>query len=305
MRLWPDAGEGRHGREANPRPRVLAISHRRLQKRLAAAGPDVLRGEFRSYMCCHCSSRVSRRTAILAAIGGVAFWPGVRADDTYSVRKGDTLTGVAQSHGLSPAELAEHNGLDAKERLRVGQILSIPEHAPSRSPATQRGAPLPPSVSRALSRIPVEPRRWQYVVVHHSGTRMGTVKGMDRYHREQRHMENGLAYHFVIGNGRGMDDGEVAVGHRWLEQLDGGHLRSEELNKISIGICLVGDFETDYPTAKQMQHLKTLTRYLLDRCRIGSSGLRTHQQINPIYTRCPGRNFPTKTFLREFTGSRT
>ena len=150
----------------------------------------------------------------------------------------------------------------------------------------------------------VEPGRWQYVVIHHSGTPMGTVKGMDRYHREERHMENGLAYHFVIGNGHGMNDGEVAVGHRWLEQLDGGHLRSEELNKISIGICLVGDFEHDDPTARQMQNLKALTRYLLDRCRLGPNSLRTHQQINPIYTRCPGRNFPTKTFLRQFRENR-
>jgi LysM repeat protein len=252
-------------------------------------------------MCSCCSARLSRRAAILLAVGGT-FFPGSssRADDTYRVRKGDTLTGLAQRHGLTAAELAEHNGLGPKDRLRVGQILAIPEHARLRPPDTQRASALAPSVSRTLARTAVQPGRWQYIVVHHSGTRMGTVKGMDRYHREQRHMENGLAYHFVIGNGNGMSDGEVAVGHRWLEQLDGGHLRSEELNQISVGICLVGDFERDDPTARQMENLKALTRYLLGRCKLGGLSLRTHQQINPIYTRCPGRNFPTKTFLSEF-----
>ena len=68
----------------------------------------------------------------------------------------------------------------------------------------------------------------------------GTVKGMDRYHREVRHMENGLAYHFVIGNGSGMGDGDIGIGSRWTKQLDGGHLTSERQNQVSLGICLVG-----------------------------------------------------------------
>ena len=126
----------------------------------------------------------------------------------------------------------------------------------------------------------------------------GTVRGMDRYHREQRHMEHGLAYHFVIGNGNGMGDGEIAVGRRWRDQLDGGHLRSEAQNKIALGICLVGNFDVDKPTAKQMQSLDALVKTLLKRCSLYPSAVKTHQQINIIGTRCPGQNFPTKSFLR-------
>ena len=33
----------------------------------------------------------------------------------------------------------------------------------------------------------------------------------------------GLGYHFVIGNGRGISDGELYVGYRWLDQLAGAH----------------------------------------------------------------------------------
>jgi hypothetical protein len=123
------------------------------------------------------------------------------------------------------------------------------------------------------------------------------VKGMDRYHREERQMENGLAYHFVIGNGHGMGDGEIGVGSRWTRQLDGGHLTSLKQNEISLGICLVGNFDRHEPTAKQLQQLKTLVEALLRRCGLSNDAVKTHQQINVLYTRCPGRHFPTKRFL--------
>jgi N-acetyl-anhydromuramyl-L-alanine amidase AmpD len=122
---------------------------------------------------------------------------------------------------------------------------------------------------------------------------------MDRYHREQRHMENGLAYHFVIGNGHGMPDGEVAIGRRWKNQLDGGHLASESLNKIALGICLVGNFDKDEPTAKQLKSLRALIDALLERCSLPRTAVKTHQQINPLYTRCPGRHFPSARIGKE------
>jgi hypothetical protein len=127
---------------------------------------------------------------------------------------------------------------------------------------------------------------------------MGTARGMDRYHREQRHMENGLAYHFVVGNGRGMKDGEIVIGHRWTRQLPGGHLASESLNARSLGICLVGNFDRDHPTKRQMESLNELTEYLMKRCGLSRSAVKTHQQINPIGTRCPGRLFDDEAFLR-------
>ena len=122
---------------------------------------------------------------------------------------------------------------------------------------------------------------------------------MDRYHREKRHMEHGLAYHFVIGNGHGMRDGQIAVGQRWRKQRDGGHLRSEEQNKVSIGICLVGNFDRSKPTPRQLHNLTVLVRALLKRCKLTASGVKTHQQINTIKTLCPGKNFPTGTFRQK------
>jgi N-acetyl-anhydromuramyl-L-alanine amidase AmpD len=158
---------------------------------------------------------------------------------------------------------------------------------------------LNPALKAILDETPVEARKWKFIVIHHSATASGTVQGMDRYHREERHMENGLAYHFIIGNGQGMADGAIEIGKRWMEQLDGGHLASDALNEKSIGICLVGNYDEDEPTKKQLANLEALIDFLLDRCRLRVAAVKTHQQINTLYTRCPGKHFPTKSFLAQ------
>ena len=66
---------------------------------------------------------------------------------------------------------------------------------------------LPPKTANTLNAIPVR-GMWKHIVVHHTATPSATPGGIDRFHREQRHMENGMAYHFLIGNGHGMRDGE-------------------------------------------------------------------------------------------------
>jgi hypothetical protein len=225
-------------------------------------------------------------------------------DRLHVVQRNETLTGIARSHGLSVAELARHNGILQNSKLRVGQSLSIPGRGAPTFPSSPNNAeaPLDYRVAKTIERAHVQRGRWKYIVIHHSGVDSGTVQGMDRYHREIRHMENGLAYHFVIGNGNGMGDGEVAVGRRWTEQLDGGHVAREAQNRIALGICLVGNFDQDKPTRKQMASLESLVEALLTRCALPVSAVKTHQQINVMHTRCPGRNFPARAFLKQLKG---
>jgi len=217
-------------------------------------------------------------------------------ETTYVVRRSDSLSAIARKYGVSARDIAERNGLARNAYVYIGQRLVIPNRASSEPSATPTGN-LPSSVREAIAKAPVQAERWRYIVVHHSGVDEGTVKGMDDYHRRVRHMENGLAYHFVIGNGHGMRDGEVTSSERWREQLDGGHLRSEEQNKIALGICLVGNFDDHKPTEKQMQSLNALVRALMKRCNVPASRVKTHQQINIVGTECPGSKFPTKSFL--------
>jgi hypothetical protein len=244
-------------------------------------------------------------SSILAMLLLIFSTESVSAQSTYVVKRGDTLTAIARKHGTSASALAERNGLSKNHFVTVGQRLIVPS-APSASssPPSNPGASnatgsstLPKSVTDALNNAAVRSGRWKYIVIHHSAVDEGTVRGMDAFHRNERHMEHGLAYHFVIGNGNGMRDGEVAVGNRWKEQLDGGHLRSESQNKTALGICLVGNFDARPPTARQLQSLDALARALMKRCNISAAGVKTHQQINVISTRCPGKKFPTKTFL--------
>jgi murein DD-endopeptidase MepM/ murein hydrolase activator NlpD len=246
-----------------------------------------------------------RRTSWVVALSLIVLlWPVLlpaAENQTYVVRKNDTLSSIARSHGISMNQLLEANALSRSGHIRVGQRLKIPQiptresaHATSPSPASS----LPSSIQSDLNRARITPGRWDYIVIHHSATPMGNAKSMDRYHREQRHMENGLAYHFVIGNGHGMRDGQIVIGRRWAQQLNGGHLASEALNARSIGICLVGNFDKDRPTARQLESLDALTEYLMKRCGVSKSGVKTHQQINTVGTRCPGRLFDDEAFLR-------
>lgn len=137
--------------------------------------------------------------------------------------------------------------------------------------------------------------RWKYIVIHHSATRKGNADIMNRYHKNRRHMRNGLAYHFVVNNGTaGTKDGEVETGSRWKEQISGGHVRQQWLNDCGIGICLVGNFNRQTVTREQMKSLTSLVNRLRKTYDIPLSNIRGHKDFSGERTLCPGRNFPMK-----------
>jgi LysM repeat protein len=235
-------------------------------------------------------------------IGQVLTIPNPDAPLEYLVRSGDTLDGIARQHRTTAAELKQYNRLQNPDRLFVGQKILIPGGAgitSSQLPSANR-ALLPATFRRELNRIPVRTGKWRYIVIHHSASDAGTMKGMDRYHREERRMQNGLAYHFVIGNGKGMTNGEIGIGNRWKKQIQGGHLASEKLNQVAIGICLVGNFEKQTPNSSQLRSLEALLGDLLNRTSLPPSAVRTHRAINNRPTRCPGRKFPIALVKSKF-----
>jgi len=237
--------------------------------------------------------RGSKLWCLLLAL--VVSFAALGREQSYVVKPKDTLSGVAQRHGLSVSQLANRNAISHTGQLYVGQRLLIPgttAHDSQSAPPRLESA-----FAKAIHNAPVKGGRWQAIVIHHAAVDEGTVKSLDRYHREQRHMENGLAYHFLIGNGHGMGDGEIAVGNRWKKQLDGGHLRSEAQNQTALGICLIGDFNKHPPTARQMRSLEALVRALMQRCQLDAGAVKTHQQVNVVRTQCPGNQFPTRAFL--------
>lgn len=207
----------------------------------------------------------------------------------YTVQKGDNLDAIARRHNLPLSTLISYNQLQNPDKLSVGNVILLPTDRNTSAPIP--ASTLSPSIKKKLNQTRVSKNRWRYIVIHHSASKSGTPKGMDEYHRRKRRMKNGLAYHFVIGNGYGMTDGEIAIGHRWTKQIQGGHLASETLNKKSIGICLIGNFDHAHPTPRQMNSLKALLHDLMRRCNVRAKNVRTHQEINTKPTRCPGKHF--------------
>ena len=160
-------------------------------------------------------------------------------------------------------------------------------------PAPIKPAPRPPQVAAAVPRewIPNSgaKRDWYWIVIHHSATPSGSEKDFDREHKEKGWDECG--YHFVIGNGTNSGNGQIEVGPRWPKQKYGAHAKTADnrFNEHGIGICLVGNFDVDRPTAAQMASLNKLVKYLMVTYNIPATRVLGHRDTKP--TDCPGRNF--------------
>ena len=174
--------------------------------------------------------------------------------------------------------------------------LEIPVETPARitlaqqspveeSPMTQDALPI---------ETEAEPRAWRYLLLHHSATTGGSVEAIDRSHRQRRDQLGnpwlGIGYHFVIGNGNGMPDGEIEATFRWKEQLDGAHAGSRKHNLHGIGVCLIGNFDETAPTGKQMESLAALAEELVRTHGIEAKRVLRHHDVSA--TQCPGKLFP-------------
>ena len=157
-----------------------------------------------------------------------------------------------------------------------------------------------------LCSVDVDENKWEKIILHHSATEGGNAHNFDEYHRETKKWEHGLAYHFVIGNGKGSKEGEIEIGSRWKEQIHGAHTSNMDLNRISIGICLVGNFEDgNKPTYNQFESLAVLVNYLSKRYNIPESNIIKHNQVRRKHTACPGKNFPYQELLERIAPLQT
>lgn len=204
----------------------------------------------------------------------------------YVVKGGDTLSGIARRHGCTVLDLTRSNRLES-DLIRVGQRLKIPI---SREESWEQ-------VRQTCESMETPFRSWRMIVGHHSAIEHGNAKIYHRAHL-RRGMKNGLAYHFVIGNGIDSGDGEIEVGPRWMQQLPGGHVRSVSVNATAIGICCVGNFEKTRPSPKQMSSFSWLCEYLQEIRGSIRLDLNVHREVDPGHTVCPGRNFPIDSLRR-------
>lgn len=143
------------------------------------------------------------------------------------------------------------------------------------------------------------PREWRYIVLHHTATDRGDVASIDAEHRRQFDRDGnpwlGIGYHFVIGNGHPLPDGQVEPTFRWREQLHGAHAGVAEHNDLGIGICLVGNFEEAAPTPLQVKACRRLVSVLAEEYDIAPEHVVGHSDVKA--TACPGRLFPLEQMV--------
>ncbi len=176
--------------------------------------------------------------------------------------------------------------------------VTVQEPAPSSSPTVQsietKGShritqPDPNETNLETVLNPSESARdWTAIVVHHTATERGSVESIHQTHLARKWL--GIGYHFVIGNGQGMEDGLIEETFRWRGQMHGAHAGREEYNQHGIGIALIGNFENTPPTPAQIESLTELVTRLAEKYQIPPDRVFGHGELKT--TACPGRLFP-------------
>ena len=136
--------------------------------------------------------------------------------------------------------------------------------------------------------------RWTGIVIHASGTSGGNAESLGFYHRKVRGVRDGMAYHFVVGNGSQSGLGEVEVGERWAGQTL-GRLSARRGEGGLIEICLIGDYDRNDVPQEQLEALDELIDYL--RAKVGEVPLELHEGGGGGAQGCLGRRFPRALVL--------
>lgn len=184
-------------------------------------------------------------------------------------------------------QVPDFNSVRVRQEAKATQLLAAEEVPPLQ--------PLPTSGATENEWQPVAPARsWRYIVLHHSGTEGGSVESIDAAHRQRTDADGhpwlGIGYHFVVGNGGEMADGEIAPTFRWQQQLAGAHAGDSAHNAAGIGVCAIGDFDAEPPSELQLQSLRRLLTVLAKRYDIPPTAIVPHSDLKA--TNCPGQQFP-------------
>ena len=147
------------------------------------------------------------------------------------------------------------------------------------------------------------PRRWNYIVIHHSAGNFGDIQFLQQIHSERQPSDpvDAIPYHFIIGNGNGLSLGKIASDWRQVFNIWGAHVSANnpDRNYRGLGICLIGDYETNSVPDEQYQALVSLTQQLMATHNIPITNVSGHGHVVCESTKCPGKNFPMESFLRD------
>lgn len=127
-------------------------------------------------------------------------------------------------------------------------------------------------------------RDWQGVTVHH------TVVVTSADHLALSHFKRGLrglAYHLLILGPGSECDGCVFVSRRWLDQQPVPQTSSQETNRTTVAVAVMGDFDEYAPSDRQLASLTAILRSLSDQLNLPDGSIHGHGEMAP--THCPGQ----------------
>jgi len=120
----------------------------------------------------------------------------------------------------------------------------------------------------------------QNIIVHHTLTARDTTtfESVNAYHKKTFNFISSLGfyigYHYFI-----TADGKVTRGR--ADTDIGAHTKEQSMNYKSIGICLAGNFDGEYPSDAQIVNLKSLLHDLAARYNIGADRIVPHRKYAP------------------------
>jgi N-acetylmuramoyl-L-alanine amidase len=124
------------------------------------------------------------------------------------------------------------------------------------------------------------------IIVHHSQRRWDHPLFIRHRHVRRRGWED-IGYHYLIGNGRLFTrDGKLYKGRD--DSFAGAHAFGH--NKDTIAICLIGDFDKEMPTGKQMESLVGFLKEKMRLYGIGRESVLGHRELPKVVKTCPGKN---------------
>lgn len=143
-------------------------------------------------------------------------------------------------------------------------------------------------------------RNWEGIVIHHSASparvwsketcRNLGVNDVRVWHINQNFGD--IGYHYLI------DGAGLIYKGRPLSQV-GAHCSAAKRNYLSLGVCLMGNFQYEGPTMEQLSSLIILVRYLKEKYKIKDQMVEMHGKVEGASTLCPGKYFPEEYFYKE------
>jgi N-acetylmuramoyl-L-alanine amidase len=132
-----------------------------------------------------------------------------------------------------------------------------------------------------------------HIIIHHSLTEDGQTvswNAIRKYHLQQGWQD--IGYHYgveLIG-----DHYEILLGR--MPGEIGAHCKEAGMNQMSIGICLVGNFDIAPPPKAALDKLVQLVRELRTEWNIPIANIHRHSEF-ATYKSCPGKLFPWTDFI--------